>query len=165
MVLSTMADMKLAIIGCGNTNRTDDGVGPFVISSLQSRNLPNYTQLFDGGTDGMGVMYQAKGATHLIIVDARVPGSEPGAIYEVPGEILAAPPPQSLNLHDFRWDHALYAGKRIYADAFPEHVKVFLVEAENIDLGLGLSPAVQEAASRLVGQIETLAASGMSGAW
>lgn len=165
MVLSIMADIKLAIVGCGNTNRSDDGVGPFVIDALRNRNLPNFATLFDGGTDGMGVMYQAKGATHLIIVDARAPNGEPGATYEVPGDILAAPPPQSLNLHDFRWDHALYAGKKIYADAFPEYVKVFLIEAQSIELGLDLSPMVQEAASHLAGQIETLANAGVAGAW
>ena len=59
----------------------------------------------------MGVMYQARKASHLVLIDARVPNNHPGAIFEVPGEILR-PLPQSYNLHDFRWDHALYAGKK-----------------------------------------------------
>tara|TARA_Y100000588_G_C13641925_1_gene664126 strand:+ start:25 stop:525 length:501 start_codon:yes stop_codon:yes gene_type:complete len=165
MVLSAVADIKLAIIGCGNTNRSDDGVGPHVVAELRTRDLPGCAKLFDGGTDGMGVMYQAKGATHLIIIDARAPEDQPGAIYEVPGEILAAPPPQSLNLHDFRWDHALYAGKKIYGDSFPKHVKVFLIEAENLELGLELSSAVQSSVARIASRIEALAAAGTAGAW
>jgi hydrogenase maturation protease len=91
-------------------------------------------------------MYSARGATHLIIVDARIPEGSPGAIYEVPGEVLEARPNQSLNLHDFRWDNALYAGRRIYGDDFPDSVSIILVEASNLDLGLELSEAVQSAA-------------------
>ena len=164
MVLPIMADINLAIIGCGNTNRSDDGVGPFIIAELRKRDLPADVRLYDGGTDGMGVMYQAKGASHLIIVDARAPESNPGAVYEVPGEILEAPPPQSLNLHDFRWDHALFAGKKIYGEQFPKHIKVFLVEAASTDLSLELSSAVSEAANKVVDQIIQLA-SDASGEW
>lgn len=105
--------MTLAIIGCGNPNRRDDGVGPEIIRRLGDKQLPDGVALFDAGTDGMGVMYAARGATHLIIVDARAPEKSPGAIYEVPGDVLEAPPPNSFNLHDFRWDHALFAGRQI----------------------------------------------------
>lgn len=136
----------IVVIGCGNPNRSDDGVGPFVVSKLRTNGLPDHTRVFDGGTDGMSVMYSARGATHLIIVDARIPEGSPGAIYEVPGEVLEAKPNQSLNLHDFRWDNALYAGRRIYGDDFPDAVSVILIEASTLDLGLELSEAVQAAA-------------------
>ena len=101
----------------------------------------------------MAVMYRAKGAGALIIVDARAPEGSPGAVYEVPGEVLEAPPPQSLNLHDFRWDHALFAGRKIYGEGFPSDVRVFLIEADCLDLGLELSPAVAAAAEKVAGQI------------
>ena len=106
----------------------------------------------------MSVMYNARGATHLIIVDARVPESASGAIFEVPGEVLEAPPNNSLNLHDFRWVHALYAGRRIYGDDFPVNVSVLLIEAANIDLGLELSAEVSEAAVAVEARIRELIA-------
>lgn len=149
MVLSSMADLKpldIVVIGCGNPNRSDDGVGPHVVKMLREKGVPDHVRIFDGGTDGMGIMYSARGATHLIIVDARIPEGSPGAIFEVPGDVLEAPPKQSLNLHDFRWDHALYAGKRIYKDDFPKSVSVLLIEAATLELGLGLSPEVTAAA-------------------
>ncbi len=155
--LPEKAALELAVIGCGNTNRSDDGVGPRVIALLREAALPRGVAVLDAGTDGMGVMYSARGAKRLIIVDARAPEAAPGAVYEVPGDALMAPPPQSLNLHDFRWDHALYAGRRIYGEAFPSDVTVFLVEAERLDLGLDLSPAVEAAARRVAGQITRLA--------
>ena len=144
-----MADIELldiVVIGCGNPNRSDDGVGPHVVNMLREKGVPDQVRIFDGGTDGMGIMYSARGATHLIIIDARIPEGTPGAIYEVPGEVLEAPPKNSLNLHDFRWDHALYAGRRIYKEDFPKSVSVLLIEAASLELGLGLSDEVTAAA-------------------
>ena len=166
MVVPAVADMSapsLAVIGCGNPNRSDDGVGAHVVALLKEKRLPADVGIFDAGTDGMGVMYRARGASRLIVVDAREPEGAPGAIYDVPGEVLQAPPPQSLNLHDFRWDHALYAGRKIYGDAFPADVKVFLIEAASLDLGLGLSPEVQQAATRVADRIAALAAGRWTG--
>lgn len=162
MVLSAVADMKapqIAIIGCGNPNRSDDGVGPRVIQLLKDQTLPGEVGLFDAGTDGMAVMYKARGVSRLIIVDARQPEGAPGSLYDVPGEVLQAPPPQSFTLHDFRWDHALYAGRRIYGAEFPSDVRVFLIEAATLELGLGLSPEVAQCAERLAEQIVQLAGS------
>ncbi|MEO1167891.1 MAG: hydrogenase maturation protease [Pseudomonadota bacterium] len=160
-----MQKAQIAIIGCGNSNRSDDGVGPSVIALLRSYDLPKNVTLFDAGTDGMGVMYQAKGCSHLIIIDAKLPESSPGAIYEVPGDILASPPPQSLNLHDFRWDHALFAGKKIYESDFPKNVKVFLIEARSIDYGLELSDEVSSSASEIAKKIEALVSPVSGGSW
>lgn len=140
---------KIAVIGCGNPNRSDDGVGLHVINLLYRAGVPDDVQLYDAGTDGMSVMYLARGATHLIIVDAKSPEHSPGAVFDVPGAVLEAPPPASLNLHDFRWDHALYAGRRIHGDQFPRAVSVILIEAASLQLGLGLSVPVTEAAAKV----------------
>jgi hydrogenase maturation protease len=141
-----MTAPAVAVIGCGNPNRRDDGAGPRVVELLRQRSLPDHVGLYDAGTDGMAVMYRARGVASLVIVDARAPEGAPGAVYDVPGNVLEAMPPQSHNLHDFRWDHALYAGRRIYGEAFPDDIRVFLIEAESLDLGLGLSAPVEAAA-------------------
>jgi hydrogenase maturation protease len=146
----------IAVIGCGNANRRDDGVGPYVIELLRDRVFPDDVALFDAGTDGMGVMYRARGVLRLIIVDAKAPEDEPGAIYEVPGEVLEMPPPESFNLHDFRWDHALYAGRRIYGEQFPQDVAVLLIEAGSVDYGLDLTAEVERAAVKVADRIEAM---------
>ncbi len=157
--MSTLADLTapdIVVLGCGNPNRSDDGAGPRVISLLRDRGMEPRVRLFDVGTDGMTAMYRARGATHLVIVDARVPGGSPGAIYEVPGEVLAAPPAKGAGLHEFRWDHALYAGHRIYGEAFPATVVVLLIEAGTLDLGLALSAPVEAAAQIVAARVEGL---------
>lgn len=147
----------IAVIGCGNLNRQDDGVGPEVIHRLRETGLASVkVKLFDAGTDGMSVMFAARGCASLIIVDAVTTGAAPGAIYEVPGAELERPHMPSLNLHDFRWDAALHAGRRIFRDAFPEDVTVFLIQAEGLDFGIGLSDAVAAAAQTVSRRIEAL---------
>ncbi|PHS18263.1 MAG: hydrogenase maturation protease [Kangiella sp.] len=147
----------LSIIGCGNPNRKDDGVGIVIIKSLQEyQSKKNYSniKLFDAGTSGMDVMFQAKGSDALIIIDANLSNSEPGSLFIVPGDELSNVPEPSYNLHDFRWDNAIYAGKKIYADKFPEDISVYLIEAASVDMGLGLSPEVTKTADSVIAKIK-----------
>lgn len=139
----------LTIIGCGNPNRSDDGVGILVVRKLMERLQAEPVEgvrIYDAGTDGMGVMFQARGASSLILIDAARTGSEPGAIFEAPGSELEGKPPNSFTLHDFRWDHALFAGRQIFKANFPEDVSVYLVEAASVDFGTELSAPVSAAA-------------------
>lgn len=142
----------LTLIGCGNPNRSDDGVGVRVAQRLRER-LEKYpiagVQVFDCGTGGMEVMFAARGSDSLVVLDACQSGSAPGTIYDVPGTELEAVHEGSYSLHDFRWDHALFAGRKIFGDSFPSEVRVWLVEAESVGLGLEMSPSVCGAADIL----------------
>ena len=149
----------IAVIGCGNLNRRDDGAGPEVLRALKASPLgakEPEVRLLDAGTDGMAVMFAARGCRSLIVVDACRSGSEPGAVFEVPGTELQQAYEPSLNLHDFRWDHALHAGRAIYGADFPDDVVVLLIEADNINYGLELSPQVTEAVGKVAMRIEKL---------
>lgn len=149
----------LCVIGCGNSTRSDDGVGVHVAQTLraQLREEPKpRVRVFDAGTGGMDVMFQARGASRLIIVDASRSGSEPGAIFKVPGAELASEPDAAYSLHDFRWQHALTAGRKIFGAEFPHDVSVFLIEAECLDFGLELSAAVSRSAARVIEEIRTM---------
>lgn len=143
----------LTIIGCGNTNRCDDGAGVYVAHRMNEylalHQCPD-VRVFDAGTAGMEVMFQARGSDSLIVIDANSSGAGPGTIFEVPGEELANLPEPAFNMHNFRWDHALYAGKQIFKDEFPKSVTVFLIEAECLDFGLDLSSRVKAAADRVI---------------
>jgi len=143
----------VVIIGCGNLLRRDDGVGPLLIRRLWDLGPPPGVRLADGGTAGMDVAFQIDGATELIIVDACRTGAAPGTVFEVPGEELETPPVTAMNLHDFRWQHALAFGRWLLKDRFPERVTVFLVEAETLEPGIGLSPAVEQAVERLAREL------------
>jgi hydrogenase maturation protease len=152
------AGAPIAVIGCGNSNRSDDGIGPVVIRELATRGLGDdpRVRLLDAGTDGMAVMFAARHCRSLIIIDSCRSGAEPGAIFQLPGAALERQAEPSLTLHDFRWNHALYAGRRLYDAAFPTAVTVFLVEAGSVDFGLELGPPVAAAAVSVADRIEAL---------
>lgn len=144
------------IIGCGNLNRSDDAAGVWVVQCLRKRfgdELPADLRLFDAGTGGMEVMFQARGARQLVIVDACRSGSTPGAIFRLPGSEIGTAHAPAYSLHDFRWDHAVHAGRRIFATDFPDDLTVYLVEAGSLALGTELSAPVQAAVETVVGYI------------
>lgn len=152
----------ITVIGCGNANRSDDAVGIEVVRLLNGRNdLRSRTdvRLLDAGTDGMAVMFAARGCRTLIVVDSCQTGAEPGAIFKIPGSEVEGERQPSLNLHDFRWDHALYAGRKMYGDAFPTDVTVYLIEAGSCDFGIGLSREIERASKAVAESIEVSIAS------
>jgi hydrogenase maturation protease len=149
----------ITVIGCGNANRSDDGAGPAVVRALRQRGTayPD-VKLLDAGTDGMAVMFAARGSCTLIVVDACRSGAAPGAIFAVPGSVLEQDYRPALNLHDFRWNHALAAGRRMFGREFPRDLTVFLIEAENLGLGVALSQAATAAVETVTGDIVALIA-------
>ena len=149
----------LCVIGCGNSTRTDDGVGVYVAQTLRKAlqcNPRSDVRVFDAGTGGMDVMFQARAARRLIIIDAAVSGSPAGAIFRVPGEALASEPEAGYSLHDFRWQHALTAGRKIFAADFPSEVTVYLIEAASLAFGLELSAPVLASANRVVEEVQAI---------
>jgi hydrogenase maturation protease len=148
----------IAVIGCGNPNRCDDGAGCEVVHTLAALDLANNPslRLLDAGTDGLAVMFAARDCQTLIVVDACRSGSEPGTVFEVPGVELEQRYQPALNLHDFRWDHALFAGREILRDSFPTEVVVLLIEVETTEYGIGLSPRVQASVGQVVERVAAL---------
>ena len=138
------------IIGCGNLLRGDDAAGPVFIRMLWERGLPSGVRCADGGTGGMDVAFQMRGVPEVILVDACRSGAEPGSIFCVPGpELEQLPPLRGINLHAFRWDHALAFARWLLKEEYPQSITVFLVEAESFEPGVALSPAVDSALDRL----------------
>ena len=125
---------EVLVVGCGNLLRGDDGVGPILIRHLFERGVPNGARIVDGGTAGMDVAFQMRGARQVVIIDASATGSPPGTIYRVPGrELENVPPLQGLHTHSFRWDHAIAFARWALGEACPEDITVFLIEALSVD--------------------------------
>lgn len=151
--LSTGPDkgpIQTLIIGCGNLLRGDDAAGPVFIRRLWERGLPQGVRCADGGTGGMDVAFQMRGVPEVVLVDACRSGSEPGSIFQIPGsEVEHLPPLAGINLHAFRWDHALAFAHWLLKEDYPRNITVYLIEAEVLEIGAELSPAVDKALARL----------------
>ena len=141
-----MSHTRVLVIGCGNPLRGDDAAGPTLVRRLWERGLPDGVRCADGGTGGMDVVFQMRGVPEVILVDACRMGAEPGAIFDVPGdEVANLPPLTGINLHAFRWDHALAFARWLLREGRPERVSAILIEGETFAVGAALSPAVDKA--------------------
>ncbi|MFM7205068.1 MAG: peptidase M52, partial [Planctomycetaceae bacterium] len=60
------------------------------------------------------------------------------------------PPPSGINLHAFRWDHAIAFARWLLKDDYPGDVTAYLIEGERFEVGDGLSPRVDAAVGQLV---------------
>ncbi len=147
------------MIGCGNPARSDDGAGVEVIRRLKARPAAPGVEYIDAGTSGMDVMFRVRGAAHVLIVDACRSGSEPGALFRLPAREAMTATEHGYSLHGMRWDHALYAGHKMFGDAFIDQAEVILIEAQHVAFGLELSAAVQLAVCKVVDLVEGVVAS------
>lgn len=143
------------VVGCGNLLRGDDGVGPILVRHLHERGVPDGARLVDGGTAGMDVAFQMRGAGRVVIVDASATGAAPGTVYRVPGvELEHLPPLQGLHTHSFRWDHAIAFARWALGEACPVDITVFLVEAQGVGLGEELSAPVVTGMQQVMALVE-----------
>lgn len=147
--INTEKKAPVLIIGCGNLLRGDDGVGPVLVRRLFELGLPPGVRLADGGTAGMDVAFAMEGAEEVIIVDACKSGGVAGDIFELPGEEIETPPLEGINLHAFRFDHAIAFGRWLLKERYPRKVTVFLIEAKQFEAGDNLSEPVKEAMEKL----------------
>lgn len=144
------------VVGCGNLLRGDDGVGPILVRHLWERGVPDGLRLVDGGTAGMDVAFQMRGAERVVIVDASATGATPGTTYRVPGaELAQLPPMEGVHTHSFRWDHAIALARWALGDDCPSDITVFLIEAANVAMGADLSPEVTSAMEKVIDIIES----------
>jgi hydrogenase maturation protease len=144
------------VIGCGNPLRGDDAVGPVLVRRLLERGLPDGFEVADAGTSGMDVAFRMRGAARVVLVDAATSGGAPGTLYRMAGsDVENLPELGTLNLHSFRWDHALAFGHWLLKDEYPDDVVVFLIEAGGFEFGEPLTPAVEAALEELVEHLAT----------
>lgn len=145
------------IIGCGNLLRGDDAVGPVIVRRLLERGLPPGVDVADGGTSGMDVAFRMRGAGRVILIDAASTGGEPGTLYRMLGsDVEVLPPLDGINLHSFRWDHALAFGRWLLKDDYPDDIVVYLIEAASFGFGDELSAPVAATMDRLVDHLLTV---------
>ena len=83
---------------------------------------------------------------YLTTVDELSSGWEPDERQELPDL-------STINLHSFRWDHALAFAHWLLKDEYPDDVVVYLIEAESLEFGEPLSATVSAAMDRLVDRL------------
>ncbi len=142
----------LLILGLGNVLCGDDGLGVVAVERLRRRGpLPEGVRLLDGGTLGLSLLGCFDGADDVILVDAVRTGEPPGTLVRLEGDEVAPAVRERLSCHQIGVADLL-DGLRLL-DAYPRRLVLVGLVPETLELGLGRTPAVEEALPRLVAAV------------
>lgn len=134
----------VVVIGVGNPDRGDDGVGPEVLARLAGR-VPGSVRLIRlAGADPAEIMEAWLGSAGAILVDAMVSGAAPGTITRF--DAVAGPLPAGVRLastHVLGAETAVEVARAL--GRLPGRLVVYGVEGESFTAGSGLSPVVAAA--------------------
>ena len=134
----------VVVIGVGNPDRGDDGVGPEVVGRLEGRVPAGVGLVRLAAADPAGIIEAWSGAGRVVLVDAMVSGAVPGTIIRF--DASAAPLPAGVRLastHVLGAETAVEMARAL--GRLPGRLVVYGVEGEAFSVGAGLSPAVAAA--------------------
>jgi hydrogenase maturation protease len=139
---------QILVAGVGNAWMRDDAFGGRVAERLSEEGLPPGASVFDFGTGGLDLAYEVmRGYDALILVDISRQGGDPGTLYVIepePEEIKPIDNGEVVNPHGMDPQTVLRFVKTV--GGWPGKVKVIACEPAGAEeMGLGLSPEVEEA--------------------
>ncbi len=147
---------QIAVVGVGNTIRSDDGAGVHALGLLRhDPRLPAGVSLIDGGSHGIELLAYLNGVSHLLLLDAVDTGAPAGALVHMAGDELRGFP-GGASVHQLGIADLL-ATLPLISD-MPREIVLLGVQPESTDWGTALSPPVEAALGPLVeAAIEQLA--------
>jgi hydrogenase maturation protease len=142
-------DYDILVIGIGNENRGDDGIGPLIARELKKLDLPGASVECHSG-EGTSLLACWEKAHIVVLLDAVNSDGSPGKIYrfEIPGQPLPTRFFRNFSTHQFGIYEALALGKAL--NRLPARLLIYGIEGRCFEQGAGLSPEVEKAAGEVV---------------
>jgi hydrogenase maturation protease len=140
---------KVLILGIGNTLRSDDGLGVFIVKQMEESGipLPEGVSLLDGGTAGFDLLGLIDGYDKIVIVDALKADDKPGSIYRFTPE-HAVDSRARISMHEVGIMEVIKTLRIM--DNNPEIEFVGIVPENISDMNTTISQAVMESIPRAV---------------
>jgi len=135
--------MKL-MIGCGNTDRSDDGAGILVARRLRALGL----NAIEHSGDGLALIELWHGFDDVILVDAMLSGAEPGSVrtWDPVSQPVCSENWRSSS-HAFGPAEAIELARVI--GRLPERIQIYGIEGAKFEPGVAPSGDVLEAVDRV----------------
>lgn len=137
------------VVGLGNPLMGDDGLGLVALERLREEwYVPDDVELVDGGTWGLSLLPVIESARRVLLIDAIQSGMPPGteavlARDEIPRFLSTKLSPHQIDLREVLALAELRG-------CLPDDTVALGLEPERIELGVPLSPRVEEKIDRLV---------------
>jgi hydrogenase maturation protease len=132
---------KLAVIGLGNALAGDEGIGSALAAELEKRHKTDAIAVYDLGTTLFNLVHVLQAINKAVIIDCALMGESPGTIRRFTrAEAKSVKALRHLSLHEGDVFDIIDLTEKLEARA----VDVVLVgiEPSNMELGIGLSPAL-----------------------
>ena len=142
------------IIGLGNPDRGDDGIGALVVGALAGR-VPEGVEIIVRTGDMLALVEDWAGADAVICVDAAASMGVPGRIHRIDGhDRTLLPEPGLASSHAFGLAEAIALSQAL--GTAPPVLIVYAIEGHIFDTGAPLSAdvasAVADAAARVLAE-------------
>jgi hydrogenase maturation protease len=144
---------QVLVVGIGNPDRGDDGLGPAVARRLKGR-VPFGVGVLECIGDPLALLEDWNGVAAVILVDAAAPITQLGRIHRL--ELTNSPIPMSLaprSTHAFGLAETVELARSL--QRLPPSLVVYLVEGEQFETGAPLSPVIAMAVAKIAEQILT----------
>ena len=152
-------EARVLVAGVGNVFLGDDGFGVEVARRLAEVPLPAGVEVADFGIRSVHLAYQLlEGYQTLVLVDAVALEGAPGTLFVI--EPDAARLPSTLDAHGFDPTSVLELARSL-GQRLPRVLLVGCVPAQ-LEEGIGLSPAVEDAVPRAVKIVQNLFAQSLA---
>jgi hydrogenase maturation protease len=134
--------VPILVLGLGNLLCADDGAGVRAIEWLQAHHrVPPGVRVLDGGTLGLALLPHLELCERAILVDAVLACAPPGSLVRIEGDQVPLAAAQRLSPHQVGVVDLLTSAR--LTGRSPVELVLLGVVPERIELGVGLSPAVQ----------------------
>ncbi len=145
-----MKEKGVIVIGIGNPNFKDDGVGLRVVEELEKKGIKDTVKYLN---IDLKVIDSMRGYKKAIIVDAMKTGAEPGTIVEFNGRTtwknVYASGTHSMSIFE-----VIRIGYEVFPEEMPDEVKIIGIEGEEVlSLGMELTPSVEKVIPEVVEKI------------
>lgn len=139
------------VIGIGNPDRGDDGIGRLVIHRLTGH-VPDDVTLSHLSGDILALIDDWAGRAAVILIDAAAPGTTPGAIHRIDLRYDALPTGLSLSsTHGFGVAEAVALARAL--GTLPDQLIAYAIEGADFTPGAPITQAVAAAADTVAARI------------
>ncbi|HML21140.1 MAG TPA: hydrogenase maturation protease [Aggregatilinea sp.] len=147
---STDSHAHTLILGVGSPLMGDDAAGVLAVQAIQARaDLPPGVDVFDGGTDGFGLIPVIEAYSRVIVVDAAQLDLPPGSFQRFTwGDVRLAAQTHTLSLHQGGLPDALLLAEVL--GSLPAELVFYGIQPEQVAWDAPLSEAVAQALPALV---------------
>jgi hydrogenase maturation protease len=142
---------RVLVVGLGNPDRGDDGVGPIVVEKLVGL-LPTDVAVAPPGADVLTLMMEWADFDAVVFVDAAAPLTTPGGIHCFnPANTELLQYRRAASSHGLGLAEAIGLS-RVLRQA-PRNIIVFAVEGASFAAGASMAPEVAAAAAEVADRV------------